>query len=294
MVAVALIMPPRSRVASGADLAGSEPAQWWQCAGKCVNFAGHHYGDAVQEISDQMKRILVGGVLLLSGASGALAQQSSDEWEWSFAPYLWAAGLSGDVRVGPVESEFDFDFGDIADVLAGGALFHVETHKDHVGFFGDFIYLSLDPDSKPLPSGGGIDVDVDTTIIELGYVLKTRESGNRSGVEFGIRNWDFDTRIRNATLGTFDRSTDWTDVFVGYRGASDLGANWSSVSRINFGGGGSDFSLGADITFLRELQGGNSFAAGVKALTVDEEDRGVVPYEIATDFAGITIGYVFR
>jgi hypothetical protein len=233
-------------------------------------------------------------VLLAVGGS-AFAQQGSDERQWSFAPYLWAAGIDGDVRVGPIDADIDFSFGDIVDVLAGAAIFHFEAQNDRHGFFGDFVYLALEPDTKPLPLGGSFDTKVDSTIIELGYLWKGRGSrSDQPGVEFGLRQWDFDTELRTANVGTFDRSTDWTDFFVGYRGTSDVGANWRSISRINIGSGGSDFALGADVTFLRELDSGNAVAIGLKVLTVDEQDLDGVPFEIDTGFAGMTIGYIFR
>jgi len=239
------------------------------------------------------RRLLVVSALLTFGSS-AFAQQSPDEWQWSFAPYFWAAGLDGDVRVGSIEADIDFNFGDIVDVLAGAALFHFEAQNGRHGFFGDFVYLALEPDTKPLPLGGGLDMEVDSTIIELGYLLKGQGGRDQPGVEFGIRQWDFDTELRTANFGTFDRSTDWTDFFFGYRGTSDIGANWRSISRINIGSGGSDFALGADVTFLRDLDSGNAFAVGLKVLTVDEQDLDGVPFAIDTGFAGMTIGYVFR
>ena len=116
------------------------------------------------------------------------------------------------------------------------------------------------------------------------------------GYEFGVRYWDFDLSLQSELLGKLERSRDWTDVFVGFRRSRNLGANWRWVSRINIGGGDSDFALGLQSTFLRELSNGNAFAIGLKTLTVEYEEAlvGGIPFEIDTTFAGVTIGFLFN
>jgi len=235
-------------------------------------------------------------ICLLTVQQGAFAQQDSEEWQWSVAPYLWAAGITGDVRLGTIESDIDIDFSDIADVLAGAVLLHVETQNDRHGFFGDLVYMALEPDDKVVPLAGNLRTELDSTILELGYQLKVMGNRGLRGLEFGIRYWDFETSLQTEFLGNVERSRDWTDVFVGWRRSRDIGVNWRWVSRMNIGAGGSDFALGLQSTFLRELNSGNAVAIGLKTLTVEYEKDlvGGIPFEVDTSFAGATIGFVFH
>ena len=75
-------------------------------------------------------RVLISLLLGLATQSFAIAQ----EWDWEFTPYLWTAGIEGDVTLGNLQGNIDADFSDIADVLSGGALVHVEAPEISMDF----------------------------------------------------------------------------------------------------------------------------------------------------------------
>ena len=88
---------------------------------------------------------------------------------------------------------------------------------------------------------------------------------------------------------------DWTDGFIGARLSNSLAGKWQWVLRANVGAGGSDLALGMDLDFRRELASGNQFSLGFRALDVESNDlSGVVPVDLNTTFAGLTIGYTFN
>ena len=231
-------------------------------------------------------RVLISLLLGLATQSSAIAQ----EWDWEFTPYLWTAGIEGDVALGNLQGNIDVDFSDIADVLSGGALVHVEAHRGQHGFFGDLVYLKLEPDDISTVAGSA-QVEFETTAIEFGYVRNLADFG----WEFGLRYWDFDLSINPSMAAEVARSQDWVDGFVGFRTEHTISSNWSFQPRFNIGAGGSDITWGLDLNFSGLLNSGNRLAIGGKMLSFDYDEQNVqgIPFALDVLFMGLQIGYVF-
>jgi hypothetical protein len=234
-----------------------------------------------------MKAKLLLCFTLLSTAPLASAQ----EWDWSVTPYLWAAGIDGDVGLGPIQTDVSVDFSDLVDVLAGAALVHVEAQRDDHGFFGDLVYLALESDPEEASVGGRVEAEFDATIVELGYLRQT----SRVGLELGVRYWDFELTLQPTTLPTAEGDNDWVDGFIGIRTSRELNDKWNFMTRANVGAGGTDFTYGIDLTFGREFESGSQFVFGLKLLDIDYEDSTAsgTPFKLDTMFLGGTIGYLF-
>jgi hypothetical protein len=234
-----------------------------------------------------MHRKIVALLVALTTTSSALAQ----DWDWKVAPYLWAAGIEGDVALGPVAREVDVEFSDLLHVLAGAALVHVEGSKGDHGVFGDLVWMSLEPEDEIATLGGVTEASFDTTILELGYVREL----SKLSVELGVRYWDFELELDPALLPAVERADDWVDGFIGIRRSSSIGDKWSSTTSFDIGAGGSDFTWAFDLVYSRELKGGNRFATGLKVLDIDYENASVNGLRFAQDltFLGATVGYVF-
>ncbi len=241
--------------------------------------AARRGSDAVNTHSGYRK---FGATALAAGIVAAGPAAAQDEWDLSFAPYLWATGIDGDATIGNATVPLEVNFSDIVHVLDGALLGHFEARKGDMGLFGDFIYLATDPEDN---------VEVDTIILEAGY-LHGRDSGSGiTGWEAGVRYWDFETTIAFQSLPTLNRSESWTDFFIGYRRERPMGENWRSVVRGNIGAGGSDLTWGLDLTYLLDFDNGNSFAVGLKWLDIDYEKEN--NFGIDAHFFGATIGYNF-
>ena len=210
------------------------------------------------------------------------AAAQDEPWDMSFTPYLWATGIDGEVMVGPASAELDVNFGDIVDVLSGALLGHFEARKGDNGLFGDFIWLAVEPEDE---------VELDTIILEAGYLHGRDSGGGFTGWEAGVRYWDFETTVEFSLLPTLNRSESWADAFIGYRRERPMGEDWRSVVRGNIGAGGSDLTWGLDLTYLYDFDNGNAFAVGLKWLDVDFEEES--NFGIDAHFFGATVGYKF-
>ena len=232
-------------------------------------------------------KLLLSTALFLTGLNPAVA----DEWDWEVTPYLWASGISGGVAVGNIEADISVGFEDIVNVLQGGALLRLEGMSGQNGVFGDIVFLALEEDEAKDTVGGKLEVDLDSLIVEAGY---RRSISAKFAIDFGIRYWDFDTKLTPALLPVAKGSTDWTDGFVGARFSNSFGDKWSWVMRANVGAGGSDLALGMDLDFRREFASGNRVTVGFRALDVEHSDTsGAASIDLDMSFSGLTFGYTF-
>jgi hypothetical protein len=225
------------------------------------------------------------------GLAALSCRAGAQEWDWKVTPYLWGAGIEGDIALGSISRPIDINFGDLVDVLSGAALVHVEANRDVDGLFGDLVWMSLEPDDATANIGVPAEASFDTTIIEAGYVREL----SSMGLELGVRYWDMELEIGPAMLPAVERSDDWTDFFIGIRQDTPLGDKWRMTSDFSIGAGGSDFTYGINIVFAREFQSGNAFVTGIKVLGVDYSNESVhgLAFDNSTVFTGATVGYSF-
>jgi hypothetical protein len=231
-------------------------------------------------------RSAVFGVAALFASSA-----SAQGLDWRVTPYLWGAGVGGDIALGPFGRDVDVEFSDLVNVLSGAALMHVEAQSDEHVIFGDLVWLAAEPEEELATIGGVAEAELDTTIIELGYA---RDS-DAFGLEVGLRYWDLDIEIDPALAAGIVRGDSWADVFGGVRRTRELGSRWTLTTRANLGAGGSDLAVGFQMDFARELERGNAIVAGFKLLDIDYEEASVrgIPFVLDTTFFGATVGFTF-
>jgi len=228
-------------------------------------------------------------IALLCIAQGPVAAET---WDWNVTPYLWAAGINGDVAVGPINADISMDFEDIFNVLRGGALMRVEARTDRHGISGDLVYLRLKEENAKDTVGGTLEVKMDSLIVEGAYYYRWNE---RFALELGMRYWDFETTLRPEVLPQVVSSSDWLDGFAGLRVEGAINEKWSWQFRGNVGAGGSDFTAGLDLDLRRGFASGNELTVGFRALDIDYGDSSrTVPIDLDVTFSGLTIGYAFN
>src|SRR5688572_30379043 len=105
-------------------------------------------------------------VLVLALLASSASAQGVD---WRVTPYLWGAGIGGDIALGPVGRDVDVEFSDLVNVLSGAALMHVEAQSGEHVIFGDLVWLAVEPEEEIATIGGVAEAETDTTIIALGY-----------------------------------------------------------------------------------------------------------------------------
>jgi hypothetical protein len=183
---------------------------------------------------------------------------ADERWQFNIAPYLWGAGLNGDVKIGRIEEEVDLNFIDIVKDLSFGGMLYAEAREPRYGFFTNMFFVRTKDDSSGL-----IDTDVnsDTAQVALGgfYRVIDWQWGNGSNgrplsltIEplAGLR-WSYlraEIEFSGggaAELPQADRSESFVDPLVGVRVGSALSERWEILTAVDVGG----FGFGSDYSW---------------------------------------------
>jgi opacity protein-like surface antigen len=222
-------------------------------------------------------------------------------WTFAFAPYLWAAGMTGDIaQFGLPEVDVDLSFSDIMENFDIGFMGVGEVRHDRFGILTDLMYIKLSAGNHVDPKGP-IDAKVDLsteTFTFLGaaeYRLIDDEAGSLDALA-GARLWwvstDFD--FSGAALDTSANDSEtWVDPIVGLRGRFNLSPDFFLTSWGMIGG----FGVSSDFTW--DVMGGIgyqasdsiSLIAGYRGMGVDYKNSGFV-FDVVQD--GPILGAVFR
>jgi hypothetical protein len=221
-------------------------------------------------------------------------------WTFTFAPYGWAAGLSGDVGVfGLPPVEVDLSFEDILDHLDFAAFAVGEARYGRFSIIGDVSYVKLSGAAGTprgvLASSVEVSSEQFMGLIGAGYSVVDTSSA-RLDVFGGARIWSADTEISfsGGLLDGISRSDGdtWVDGVVGLRG------NYSITPRIYLTGWGLIGAGEADVDWDVAAAVGYRFndrieaVAGYRALGVDfSNDEGFV-YDVVDH--GPLLGVVVR
>ena len=272
-----------------------------------------------------MARPVLSTLLLLSLVAGASPAAGEDPpppdpagWEFSFAPYLWGAGLEGTLEAERTTADVDVSFSDIWDALDVGVLGAFEARRGKLGLTSNLIYLKLSTDAERptnpiLPAAPPGAFQVRTTTEELIFELRPTwevlslplfdPSGERrialdlgAGARVMWLDTHLDVKLRPGVPAgpfsrRFDTDTDWVDFVGAARVRARLTERIGLVVAGDYGG----FDVGSSSHRTWSLQGFFSYrlgehwdlAAGWRTLEID---RGAVDLEMA----GPLLGAIYR
>lgn len=242
----------------------------------------------------------------VAGASLARADDRQPDWALQVTPYVWAAGLKGDIspfRRAPTIA-VEKSFSDVLEDLNVAAFLNVYGRYDRFVVVGDLLYVDT-TDARQvgrLPVIGQvptIDVSIDSRqfsgTLMGGYQLYATPGFNFALLA-GIRAWDVSNAVRVVTpIGSaaYEESFSWVDPIVGARAFVQLADRLSLQVQADVGG----FGAGAERTWQAlgtvnyELTQHLSVSAGYKVLDVDYASDGHV---FDTTLKGPAIGVTYR
>jgi len=231
------------------------------------------------------------------------------KWNFTLAPYFWAAGLNGDVGLFGVQPvDIDMSFGDIFDNLRFGGMVVGEVHNGTWGFLADLIYVDIEADQPITRNIGRVPVSlnasVKTSAFTGTFMGEYRILANDTATVdllagarvFSVDN-DIDAKLTvgGAHIAQFSGSdgATWVDPIVGARGRYNFTDAWYVTGWGMIGG----FGASSQITWDAfggvgyEWNDWLSLVAGYRALGVDYNDDGFV-YDVVQQ--GPVFGAVFN
>ena len=205
-----------------------------------------------------------------------------DGWRFKLAPYLWIPAQDGDITVKGISAPVSLSVADTFDTITdnfnlGLTLRGEATHKEW-SILADIMYLSLEVDDIPLPSGpASVRQDQGTFEFAAAYEVTSGSLSNESG-EYpkfklaplaGVRIHYLSLELDRS--GAADRSGDqaWADAFVGFRTSLSFTESFSIFARADVGAGGSDFTWNALAGLEYRFNSWGSLLVGYRGLDVD-------------------------
>jgi hypothetical protein len=261
------------------------------------------------------------GLLLLAGtpalAEGAAPEPEAEpRWQFSLAPYFWAAGLEGTLEAERVSADIDVSFSDIWDALDLGVLGSFEARRGKLSLASNLIYLKLSEEAErpvspllPVAPPGSFTVRTVTqeAIFEFRPAWETLSLApfgdeRRVALDLGpaARVFWLDEHLHAALrpgvpVGPFsrrlDESTDWVDFLAAARVRAQLSERIGLVVFGDYGG----FDIGSSSHRTWSLGGyfayrlGEHWDLGLGWRTLELE-RGAVDLEMA----GPLVGAMYR
>jgi hypothetical protein len=217
-------------------------------------------------------------------APDAKTVETRSGWEFTVAPYFWAAGISGDVRqFGLPEVNIDADFGDILDNLDFAFMATAEARYDRYSIVGDVIYVKVGADAHTrrgiFADSVGVTSETFAGLLGVGYALLEDQNGHLDVVG-GLKVWSVETDIsfNGGLLAGVERedSATWLDAVVGLRGNYFFTPEIYAIGWGLVGGGGADVDWDVGIGLGYKFNDIISAVAGYRALGVDYENDGFV------------------
>ncbi|MBK5567172.1 hypothetical protein [Ensifer sp. SSB1] len=213
-------------------------------------------------------------------------QQKTTEggWTFSFAPYFWAAGLSGDLeQFGLPAVDVNASFRDIFDHLEFGAMAIGEARNGPYGIFADAMYTKISGQSGT--PRGVLATDVELTsetfagLLGAGYSVIDNDTA-RLDVVAGLRVWSVESEL-SFHGGILDgrSSSDqaaWVDGLAGFRGTYSLTPELHLTGWGLVGAGGADLDWDVAAAIGYRFNNSISAIAGYRALGVDYSNDGFV------------------
>lgn len=154
------------------------------------------------------------------------APASAASWQFTAAPYLWGAGIRGDVGHRATGTQFvKSDFHDIARDLDVAAMVMGEARRGPVSLLTDVMYIDTTTKTR-LPDGAGakrLNTDSKTFSGFLGGGYALRDDGTfRLDAAGGVRVWYSSTTLSlhggPAGGASGSDSATWADLVAGLRG----------------------------------------------------------------------------
>ncbi|MBN8999130.1 MAG: hypothetical protein J0H54_06960 [Rhizobiales bacterium] len=229
----------------------------------------------------------------------AVVAPTPDRWQFTVAPYVWTAGVSGNLSYAGIPLvHLDAPFSSLLDDLNFGGMLVGEARYDRFVLFSDLIDLNLSRGYGVKPLGVPIDLDIGLNLFEwtpmLGYSVIKTDTWNVD-VMGGARFWsvDLDTSLNVANLLTLDADASevWADAMVGVKSQYALTSKLFVAGWALAGAGGS--TLTWDLMGSVGYKFTDSFwgMAGYRAQAVDYESNSLT---FDTTMQGPILGAAFK
>ncbi len=191
-------------------------------------------------------------ILLVTAPQLALA----NDWDFRLNPYIWLAGLEGNVAATPAVPSVPIDVSsrDAFEDTEASLMLFLDAKRGKHGFFADAIYTDVQSNNELLPNVNlSLQSVSKTRIFSLAYQYEFYRSDDAFvDLMIGARYWNIDIELDfGGGLGllsdkSITNNKSWVDPAIGIKGFKPLG---SSGFYLEGGGGLGGLGAGSDIFY---------------------------------------------
>lgn len=232
----------------------------------------------------------------LAGAFTLPAVASDDTGlRFELTPYIWGAGIDGDIEAGSKETEVDVGFSDILDNLDMSAAF--QSSLQYNSWISrlqvDYLDLGIERDSGG-PPNGSLDSTATMATLAFGYQFRGSTPRLTFDVLVGVRYLNLDNTLKLDNLGRFSSERSVTDPVIMFRPSFPLSERWSFIPSFSYGEGGDSEST-YELEPQFRYQAGDSLALhiGYRKLAYDIESERGAAFDGAFEGPFLGIGWTF-
>lgn len=219
----------------------------------------------------------------ITGQSLMPGQDSDKKWNFAVTPYLWMAGLNGQMGIATINTDINAGFSDIFSNLDMAFMLYGEARYKRFGLAVDWILINMSLEGTRPVFGGAVKVDPKKNILETSLLFSFIHTEKWSAdVHAGIRTWWINTRMETEKIiGDENRVAEsnlsWVDPIIGAKAVFLPHKKWPINARADVGG------FGAGSQFSWQVFGGAGFRFA-KSWTVLLQYRALgVNYEKGTE-----------
>lgn len=225
-------------------------------------------------VSYSVRYGVITGLLLLS--TQAMAETS--EWQWQVTPWLWGAGMKGDVGAfrGVPAIHVDKSFNDILKETRFSGFIEFSGQRDRFIVDTELMYIR----TKETRSGNGEKLYLRTNqfiaTIAPGYRIFDAPAYSLDLLA-GVRYWDINNslNLRGSKIsGRYEEGISWCDGMAGLRGWYALTEHWSLLTKADVGFGGSRKTWQFTGALTYQIAPDIAFSTGWKTMRVDYQRDG--------------------
>lgn len=225
-------------------------------------------------VSHLVRYGLIASLLLIT--THAIAETS--DWQWQITPWLWGAGMKGDVGAfrGVSALHVDKSFGDILKETRFSGFVEFSGQRDRFIVDTELMYIR----TKETLSGNGEKLNLKTNqliaTITPGYRVVDDPSYTLDLLG-GVRYWDLNNSLNlhgSKITGRYEEGISWWDGMAGLRGWYAFSEQWSLLTKVDVGSGGSrkTWQLTGALTY--QMTPNIAFSTGWKSMSVDYQRDG--------------------
>lgn len=202
-------------------------------------------------MSSQIRSVAsVMALALAAATTSTLAQSPENDWSIEITPYIWAAGIDGDITVRGHKGSIDLNFDELIDAVdvAGAVLGFARYNRFVTWLQLDYVATDTDNlDAADQPERARFESDMSMGTLAFGYAFGDPSARHSLDLLLGVRYLELDHELTLNRLGKFKHDNSYVDPVLIAVPMLQLSDRWRFSPTVSIGGGG-------DAEFIYEQQ----------------------------------------